>query len=99
MRSASASAIASSRNCGGTRYGALIRRLISLISAGRDRTKLTRRGWPPSTIARPDGKPPSASRRQFLLHPGWHRVTFYGDLREPLKELAAAPKLRLVEEA
>jgi hypothetical protein len=30
---------------------------------------------------------------------GWHRVTFYGDLREPVKELAAALKLRFVEEA
>jgi len=30
---------------------------------------------------------------------GWHRVTFYGDLREPLKELAAALKFRFVEEA
>jgi hypothetical protein len=30
---------------------------------------------------------------------GWHRVTCYGDLREPLKELAAALKFRFVEEA
>jgi len=30
---------------------------------------------------------------------GWHRVTFYGDLREPVKELAAALKLKFVEEA
>ncbi len=30
---------------------------------------------------------------------GWHRVTFYGDLREPVKELAAALKFRFVEEA
>ena len=30
---------------------------------------------------------------------GWHRVTFYGDLREPLKDLAAALKFRFVEEA
>jgi len=30
---------------------------------------------------------------------GWHRVTFYGDLREPVKELAAALKFRVVEEA
>ena len=30
---------------------------------------------------------------------GWHRVSFYGDLREPLKDLAAAMKLRFVEEA
>jgi len=30
---------------------------------------------------------------------GWHRVTFYGDLREPVQELARALKLRFVEEA
>jgi|YNPNPStandDraft_1061719.scaffolds.fasta_scaffold02560_8 hypothetical protein len=30
---------------------------------------------------------------------GWHRVTFYGDLREPVRELAAALKLSFVEEA
>jgi len=30
---------------------------------------------------------------------GWHRVTFYGDLREPVKELAAALKFGFVEEA
>jgi hypothetical protein len=30
---------------------------------------------------------------------GWHRVTFYGDLRGPAKELAAALKLSLIEEA
>jgi hypothetical protein len=30
---------------------------------------------------------------------GWHRVTFYGDLREPLVELAKALKFRFVEEA
>jgi len=30
---------------------------------------------------------------------GWHRVTFYGDLREPVKELAAALEFRFVEEA
>jgi len=30
---------------------------------------------------------------------GWHRVTFYGDLLEPVKELAAALKFRVVEEA
>jgi hypothetical protein len=30
---------------------------------------------------------------------GWHRVTFYGDLREPVKELAAALKFKFVEEA
>jgi hypothetical protein len=30
---------------------------------------------------------------------GWHRVTFYGDLREPVKELAAALRFRFVEEA
>ena len=29
----------------------------------------------------------------------WHRVTFYGDLREPVKELAAALKFRFVDEA
>lgn len=30
---------------------------------------------------------------------GWHRVTFYGDLREPIKELAAALDFQFVEEA
>lgn len=30
---------------------------------------------------------------------GWHRVTFYGDLREPMRELAQALKFRFVEEA
>jgi len=30
---------------------------------------------------------------------GWHRVTFYGDLREPVRELAAALKFGFVEEA
>jgi hypothetical protein len=30
---------------------------------------------------------------------GWHRITFYGDLWEPAKELAAALKLKFVEEA
>jgi len=30
---------------------------------------------------------------------GWHRVTFYGDLREPVKELAQALSFRFVEEA
>lgn len=30
---------------------------------------------------------------------GWHRVTFYGDLREPVKDLAAALKFKFVEEA
>jgi hypothetical protein len=30
---------------------------------------------------------------------GWHRVTFYGDLREPARQLAKALKLRFVEEA
>jgi hypothetical protein len=30
---------------------------------------------------------------------GWHRVTFYGDLREPVRELAAALKFQFVEEA
>lgn len=30
---------------------------------------------------------------------GWHRVTFYGDLREPMRELARALKFRFVEEA
>lgn len=30
---------------------------------------------------------------------GWHRVSFYGDLREPVKELAAAVGFRFVEEA
>ena len=30
---------------------------------------------------------------------GWHRVTFYGDLRDPARELAAALRYRFVEEA
>jgi L-fucose isomerase-like protein len=30
---------------------------------------------------------------------GWHRVTFYGDLKEPVTELAARLKLELIEEA
>jgi hypothetical protein len=30
---------------------------------------------------------------------GWHRVTFYGDLREPMRELAAALKFKFTEEA
>ena len=30
---------------------------------------------------------------------GWHRVTFYGDLHEPAKELARALKFKFVEEA
>jgi hypothetical protein len=30
---------------------------------------------------------------------GWHRVTFYGDLRQPLMELAAALKFKFVPEA
>ncbi len=30
---------------------------------------------------------------------GWHRVTFYGDLREPVRELASALRFRFVEEA
>jgi len=30
---------------------------------------------------------------------GWHRVTFYGDLREPVKELATALKFQFIEEA
>ncbi len=30
---------------------------------------------------------------------GWHRVTFYGDLLEPVKELAAALRFKFVEEA
>ncbi|MBN1395290.1 MAG: hypothetical protein JW959_09720 [Pirellulales bacterium] len=30
---------------------------------------------------------------------GWHRVTFYGDLLEPVKELAAALKFNFVKEA
>ncbi|MGB9623586.1 MAG: twin-arginine translocation signal domain-containing protein [Phycisphaerae bacterium] len=29
----------------------------------------------------------------------WHRVTFYGDLKEPVKELARALKMKVVEEA
>ena len=29
---------------------------------------------------------------------GWHRVTFYGDLREPAKELAAALQFKFVNE-
>lgn len=30
---------------------------------------------------------------------GWHRVTFYGDLKEPVEELCGRLKLELVEEA
>lgn len=30
---------------------------------------------------------------------GWHRVTFYGDLKGPVKELCERLKLELVEEA
>ena len=30
---------------------------------------------------------------------GWHRVTVYGDLKEPVRQLADALKLRFVEEA
>ena len=30
---------------------------------------------------------------------GWHRVTFYGDLKEHVKELAGRLKLQVVEEA
>jgi hypothetical protein len=30
---------------------------------------------------------------------GWHRVTFYGDLQEPVTELCARLKLQLIEEA
>ncbi len=30
---------------------------------------------------------------------GWHRVTFYGDLKAPIQELAKALNLRLIEEA
>ena len=30
---------------------------------------------------------------------GWHRVTFYGDLKEPVRELAAALKFQFTEEA
>ena len=30
---------------------------------------------------------------------GWHRVTFYGDLKEPVRQMADALKLRFVEEA
>ncbi|MGQ9770157.1 MAG: hypothetical protein ACUVQG_06360 [Thermogutta sp.] len=30
---------------------------------------------------------------------GWHRVTFYGDLREPIKELAQSLQFKLIEEA
>jgi hypothetical protein len=29
----------------------------------------------------------------------WHRVTFYGDLKEPVQELANALKMKIVEEA
>jgi hypothetical protein len=29
----------------------------------------------------------------------WHRITVYGDIKEPLKELAAALKLKVIEEA
>ena len=31
--------------------------------------------------------------------PGWHRVTFYGDLKDCVGELCARLKLKLVEEA
>jgi hypothetical protein len=30
---------------------------------------------------------------------GWHRVTFYGDLREHVAALAEALKLKVIEEA
>jgi len=30
---------------------------------------------------------------------GWHRVTFYGDLKEPVAELAKALGVELIEEA
>ena len=30
---------------------------------------------------------------------GWHRVTFYGDLKEPARDLAGALKLKFIEEA
>ncbi|MHC4401926.1 MAG: hypothetical protein ACYTG0_19825 [Planctomycetota bacterium] len=30
---------------------------------------------------------------------GWHRVTFYGELKEPVQELCARLKLELIEEA
>jgi hypothetical protein len=30
---------------------------------------------------------------------GWHRVTFFGDLKEPFRALADALKLKWVEEA
>ncbi len=30
---------------------------------------------------------------------GWHRVTFYGDLKEPVIELCDRLKLKLIEEA
>ena len=30
---------------------------------------------------------------------GWHRVTVYGDLADPMRELAAALKLKVIEEA
>ncbi len=30
---------------------------------------------------------------------GWHRVTFYGDLRDTVTELAQRLKLELIEEA
>ncbi|MCS7306184.1 MAG: hypothetical protein NZ602_13895 [Thermoguttaceae bacterium] len=35
----------------------------------------------------------------FWDHYGWHRVTVYGDLWEPLKELAAALKFKFIPEA
>jgi hypothetical protein len=30
---------------------------------------------------------------------GWHRVTFYGDLKEPVYELADAMGYKVIEEA
>jgi hypothetical protein len=30
---------------------------------------------------------------------GWHRVTFYGDLKGPIEELAKATRMKVIEEA
>ena len=30
---------------------------------------------------------------------GWHRVTFYGDLKEPVREFCKALDIKLIEEA
>jgi hypothetical protein len=30
---------------------------------------------------------------------GWHRVTFYGDVKQPVQELCRALKIEMIEEA